>query len=331
VFKPDVTLQGAQLVCGEAHCSNQIQDSKTMEAVVNHMLGVRLRGGIFMTGGFFLGPNDFYERLRTMPVQQLDKIDMTRIDFINQLYGDDALKRAQRIKARFINTTMKVTLLGAAASDALESGQVVSGVGGQYNFVAMSHALPDARLIMMLRATHNNKDGFRSNIVWNYGHVTIPRHLRDVVITEYGIAELRGQSDSEVVKRLIAIADSRFQDGLIQQAKAHGKLEAGYVLPERYRHNLPDVLAQRIQPWTQAGLLPDFPFGTDLTGDEQHMVGAMKRIKELTLHPVDMIGVAARSLWQGKQVESAYAERLGLNRGQTLKDKLVRSLFAANL
>jgi hypothetical protein len=79
------------------------------------------------------------------------------------------LKRAQRRKARFMNTTMIVTLLGAAASDALESGQVVSGVGGQYNFVAMAHALPDARLLMMLRATHDNKDGLKSSIVWNYG------------------------------------------------------------------------------------------------------------------------------------------------------------------
>jgi hypothetical protein len=47
-------------------------------------------GGMFMTGGFFLGPNDFYERLRTMPPQDLAKIDMTRIDFINQLYGNES-------------------------------------------------------------------------------------------------------------------------------------------------------------------------------------------------------------------------------------------------
>jgi uncharacterized protein (UPF0262 family) len=52
-----------------------------------HMLGTRLTHGIFMTGGFFLGPNDFYERLRSMPPQELARIDMTRIDFINQLYG----------------------------------------------------------------------------------------------------------------------------------------------------------------------------------------------------------------------------------------------------
>ena len=34
--------------------------------------------------------------------------------------------------------------------------------------------------------------------------MTIPRHLRDIVITEYGVADLRGQSDAEVVKRLLA-------------------------------------------------------------------------------------------------------------------------------
>ena len=35
-----------------------------------------------------------------------------------------------------------------------------------------------------------------SNVVSNYGHITIPRHLRDIVITEYGIAELRSKTDS---------------------------------------------------------------------------------------------------------------------------------------
>jgi len=284
-----------------------------------------------MTGGFFLGPRDFYERLRTMPPQDLAKIDMTRIDFINQLYGDDALKRAQRKGARFINTTMIVTLLGAAASDALESGQVVSGVGGQYNFVAMSHALPDARLLMMLRATHDNKDGLKSSIVWNYGHVTIPRHLRDVVITEYGVAELRGQSDSEVVKRLIAVADSRFQAELVREAKAHGKLEAHYEVPECYRHNLPEVLAGKLDPWAQAGLLPDFPFGTDLTDDEQHMVRAMKKMKHAGNHPSELIATVVKNLWEGKQAPPAYLERLGLADPHTFKDLLMRRLFAGNL
>ncbi|MBC7620969.1 MAG: acetyl-CoA hydrolase [Candidatus Saccharibacteria bacterium] len=331
IFRSDVSLHDVRLVCASTECSNDLREACTLETVRSAMLGTHLQNGICMTGGFFLGPRDFYERLRSMPAQELAKIDMTRIDFINQLYGDDALKRAQRTKARFINTTMKVTLLGAAASDALESGQVVSGVGGQYNFVAMAHALPDARLLMMLRATHDNKEGLKSSIVWNYGNVTIPRHLRDMVITEYGVADLRGQSDSEVVKRLIAVADSRFQDELVHEAKVHGKLESDYELPERYRHNLPQALQEKLYPWTMAGLLPDFPFGTDLTPDELHMVRAMKKIKHASEHPVELITMAVRSLWQGKDAPAAYLERLGLDDAHSFKDLLVRRLFAGNL
>jgi acyl-CoA hydrolase len=331
VFRPEVTLEGDHLMCDGKRCSHNLLDADVFDCVAQHMLGSRLIGGVFMTGGFFLGPRDFYERLRSMPPQELAKIDMTRIDFINQLYGNDALKRAQRRNARFMNTTMVVTLLGAAASDSLESGQVVSGVGGQYNFVAMSHALADARLIMMLRATHDNKDGLKSSIVWSYGHVTIPRHLRDVVITEYGIAELRGQSDSEVVKRLIAVADSRFQDELVKQAKAHGKLEASYRVPECHRHNLPQALAAKLRPWSQAGLLPDFPFGTDLTDDEQHMVRAMKKMKHASHHPSELLGMAVKSLWDAKEAPPAYLERLGLAEVHSFKDRVMRRLFAGNL
>jgi acyl-CoA hydrolase len=299
------------------------------------LLGTRLAHGIFMTGGFFLGPNDFYQALRDMPPALLDKIDMTRIDFINQLYGrrpgESGLKRAQRYKARLMNTTMKVTLLGAAASDALESGQVVSGVGGQYNFVAMGHALPDARSILMLRATHDNQDGLKSNIVWNYGHVTIPRHLRDIVITEYGVADLRGHADTEVVKRLIAIADSRFQPELVKEAQAHHKLAADYQLPEQYRNNLPAALELKLQPWAQEGLLPPFPFGTDLTSDELHIVGALKRLKHATQHPVELVSLAVRSLWEGKEAPHAYLERLGLDEAHDFKTMFIRRLFAGNL
>ena len=331
IFKPEVRLAGNELVCEDVRAVNDLRDEATFETVGKLMLGSRLTRGIFMTGGFFLGPNDFYERLRSMPPQELAKIDMTRIDFINQLYGDEPLKRAQRVKARFMNTTMIVTLLGAAASDALESGQVVSGVGGQYNFVAMSHALPDARLVMMLRATHDNKDGLKSSIVWNYGHVTIPRHLRDVIVTEYGVAELRGQPDGEVVKRLLAIADSRFQDELVKQAKAHGKLAADYEIPERYRNNTPQALEAKLNPWAEAGLLPDFPFGTDLTEDELHIVRALKKLKHATQHPAELVSMAVRSLWEGKEAPHAYLERLGLADASSFKDMFVRKLFAGNL
>ncbi len=335
VLRPEVRLAGGLLSMGPMKCSADLRDEEAFATAASQMLGTRLLGGVFMTGGFFLGPQDFYERLRTMPPQELAKIDMTRIDFINQLYstsaGDGDLKRAQRVKARFMNTTMMVTALGAAVSDALDSGQVVSGVGGQYNFVAMAHALPDARLVMMLRATHEHRDGPRSSIVWNYGHVTIPRHLRDIVVTEYGVADLRGQPDVEVVQRLIAVADSRFQDELVHQAKAQGKLPAGYEVPERYRHNLPQALHDKLHPWAEAGLLPDFPFGTDLTDDELHIVRALKKLKHASEHPLELVQMAVRSLWEGKEAPHAYLERLGLADAHSFKDLFVRRLFAGNL
>jgi hypothetical protein len=100
-----------------------------------------------------------------MPPQELAKIDMTRIDFINQLYGERPARRTQARAApqgalhehhddRHAAGRRGQRRAGNAA-------QVVSGVGGQYNFVAMAHALPDARLLMMLRATHDNKDGLK--------------------------------------------------------------------------------------------------------------------------------------------------------------------------
>lgn len=331
ILRSGVEIQGSRLVSQDAACTNDLHDADSLAVISEHMLGARLKSGIYMTGGFFLGPNDFYQGLRSMPAQELAKIDMTRIDFINQLYGDDALKRAQRGKASFINTTMIVTLLGAAASDGLETGQVVSGVGGQYNFVAMSHALADARLIMLLRSTHQTKKGPVSSIVWNYGHTTIPRHLRDVVITEYGVADLRGQSDSEVIKRLIAIADSRFQPDLIAQAKAHGKLEASYQLPERYAQNLPEALEAKLHPWAEAGLLPDFPFGTDLTEDELRMVRAMKKIKHASEHPAELLTMTIKSLWEGREAPKVYLDRLGLTEAHSFKDLLIRRLFSGNV
>jgi hypothetical protein len=151
------------------------------------------------------------------------------------------------------------------------------------------------------------------------------------VITEYGVAQLRGQSDGEVVKRMIAIADSRFQDELVRQAKAHGKLDASYEVPESCRNNLPERLAAKIKPWAQAGLLPDFPFGTDLTDEELHMVQAMKKMKRASQHPAQLLTMAVKSLWDGKEAPPEYLERLGLAEVHGFRGLLMRRLFARNL
>ena len=130
------------------------------------------------------------------------RICMMPVSFTNEIFGDEASKRAARVDARFVNSTMMVTLLGAAVSDGLEDGQVVSGVGGQYNFVAQAFALSGARSILALESTRPGKRP-QSNIRWTYGHETIPRHLRDIFITEYGIADVRGKSDADVIAAML--------------------------------------------------------------------------------------------------------------------------------
>ena len=335
LFKPGVTWHPDTLQLGTMTLRNDLRDPSAAAAIAQHLLGERWLQVTLMHGGFFLGPRDFYQALRDLPADLRAKIDMTRIGFINELYddslGSEALKRAQRVKASLINTAMKVSLLGAAASDGLESGQVVSGVGGQYNFVAMAHALPDARSILMLRASHDNKDGLRSSIVWSYAHCTIPRHLRDVVITEYGVADLRGCTDAECIKRLLQIADSRFQADLMAEAKAHGKLEADYQLPEWARHNRPEALRELLRPWRNEGVLPDFPFGTDLDADELIIVRTLKKLKHASRHPVELVGMILRSLGPEKPVPPAYLERLGLAEAKSFKDLFIKRLFASNL
>jgi acyl-CoA hydrolase len=139
-------------------------------------------------GGFILGPRGFYAALRDLPESERRQFSMCGVSFLNQLDGEQqALKIAQRRHARFINSSLMVTLMGAAVSDGLADGRVISGVGGRYNFVAMAHALPDARSILTLRSTREKNSLLTSNIVWNYANATIPRHLRDIVVTEYGV------------------------------------------------------------------------------------------------------------------------------------------------
>ena len=149
--------------------------------------------------GFFVGNQAFYRELREMPREVLDLIAMTAISFTNTLDGDAEAKRAQRAHARFVNTAMVVTLLGAVSSDQLDDGRVVSGAGGQHDLVAMAHALEGARSIIGVRSTRRSNRRTASNIVWRYANATVPRQLRDIVVTEYGIADLRGKSDRDVV------------------------------------------------------------------------------------------------------------------------------------
>ena len=285
--------------------------------------------GVLVHGGFFLGPRDFYQRLREMPLEQRAQFAMTGISFINELYGQEALKRRQRRDARFVNSVFGMTLMGAAVADQLEDGRVLSGVGGQYNFVAQGHALEGARSVLLLRSWREAGGEVNSNLYWTYGHCTIPRHLRDIVITEYGIADLRGQTDSECIARLLAICDSRFQAELMAQAKAAGKLAKGFELDARYRDNTPDRLeAIRAR---HGRLFPEYPLGTDFTAEERDLLRALNWLKsKFKLSEVLELGKAALDA-PGPEGYEAHLARMQLAQPQGLKEELYQRLLLAGL
>jgi acyl-CoA hydrolase len=282
--------------------------------------------GSLLQAAFFLGSRAFYRALREMPEAERAKLAMKAVSFVNELYGDEEAKRRSRVKGRFINNAMMATLLGAVVSDGLEDGRVVSGVGGQYNFVAQAFALGDARSIIMLRATRAAGRRATSNIRWNYGHTTIPRHLRDLVVTEYGIADLRGKTDRDVIAAMLAVTDSRFQDELLRHAKDAGKIEKSFQLPDACRDNTPECIARALAPAHEQGLLPPFPFGSDFTATEQRLIPALELLSSAA--PLQLAGLIAKGLFAGAPAsqEKECLARMGLEPRSSLLDYIYGAL-----
>jgi acyl-CoA hydrolase len=290
------------------------------------------RDGRYLRGAFYLGSKEFYAWLRALEGAAFDGLSMTRVSDINQLYGGrETLDALQRRDARFFNTCMMATVLGAATSDALENGQVVSGVGGQYNFVAMAHALHGGRSILLLRSWRKKRGEVASNILWNYGHATIPRHLRDIYVTEYGSADLRGKSDEDCIIAMLAISDARFLDRLATQAKANGKLRRDFAIPERWRRNTPAYLAQALAPHRER--FPQFPFGSDFSAEELALLPALQRLQGVSTSKRALATFLLSSLWkaQGRPEDEPLLRRLDLAAPRKLSERLLRRLVIAGL
>jgi acyl-CoA hydrolase len=293
-----------------------------------HRAGILKRevDGAVLHAGFFVGSRAFYQALRDMPPDVAAKFRMTSISFVNELFHDEETKRKARVKARFLNDAMIVTLLGAVVSDGLDDGRVISGVGGQYNFVAQAFALQGARSVMILRASRTAGGRTQSNIRWNYGHTTIPRHLRDIVVTEYGIADLRGKSDRDVIAAMLNVTDSRWQGELLRRAKDAKKIERGYEIPREARDNTPDAIARKLKPARDAGLLPDFPFGTDFTEVEQRLLPALQKLKSAST-----LGLLKLLLRPAPSRDKEALARMGLDRPANLRERVYAHLIRAAL
>jgi hypothetical protein len=148
------------------------------------------------------------------------------------------------------------------------------------------------------------------------------------VITEYGIADLRGKSDSEIIKALLNITDSRFQDDLLQKAKDAGKISVGYVIEEKHRNNLPERLDEQMTRFRKAGFFEPFPFGTDFTDEELVIGKALKGLKMQMSEGMSRVTSLGRAISIRRFPDSAtpYLERLALANPKSAKEKMMAKL-----
>ena len=297
LFKRELTFFDGEMTTPEGYkLSNDLNDLDNRKNIYQHCLGEKLINADVIQGGFFLGCQSFYDWLRNLSEEDRRLINMKSVQSINQLYGHEEIDRLHRKDARFVNTCMMMTLSGSAVSDGLENNRLISGVGGQYNFVAMAHALPNGRSILNLRSTRKTGKGETSSIVWNYGHMTIPRHLRDIVVTEFGVADLRGKTDQEIVHQLLNITDSHFQQGLAKAAKENGKISGTYTIDAAFKQNRVEDISKKLSQYKKRGLFKTFPFGTDLTDEEIFIGKALKILQKKKQNPTVMIGTILKGL-----------------------------------
>ncbi|MEQ9562708.1 MAG: acetyl-CoA hydrolase/transferase C-terminal domain-containing protein, partial [Woeseiaceae bacterium] len=167
----------------------------------------------------------------------------------------------------------------------------------------------------------------RSNLRWNYAHSTVPRHHRDIYVSEYGIAATRGLPDAQVIEAMLCIADSSFQAELATQAQKARKLPAGFRLPTDAAGNTPDALRAVFGRDELRQYFPDYPLGTDLTPVEQQLAVALEWLDENTKRPWPRLRTLAAAIAGSNRHPSAIA-RMGLEDASGIGERILRRMLA---
>ncbi len=120
-----------------------------------------------------------------------------------------------------INNTLMVDLFGQCCSESAGPRQI-SGTGGQIDFVNAAWKSNGGKSFLCLSSSYRDRDGLlRSRIMPMLPEgsiVTTPRTLVDRIVTEYGIAHLKGKSTWQRAELLIGIAHPDFRDDLVKNA-----------------------------------------------------------------------------------------------------------------
>jgi acyl-CoA hydrolase len=158
---------------------------------------------------FALGSAKLYKFMHRNPALEMHPVEFTNDPYI----------AARNDKLVAINATMQVDLLGQCGSESLGFSPY-SGTGGQADFVRAANRSKDGKAFIVVPSTA--KDDTISRIVPTLTpgtHVTTSKNDINYVVTEYGVAQLRGKSAKQRVEALIGIAHPNFRNELREAAK----------------------------------------------------------------------------------------------------------------
>ena len=161
-----------------------------------------------MLATFALGSRHLYEYMHRNPALEMHPVDVTNDPSLAGL--NDTLHS--------INGTLQVDLIGQCGSESL-GHRPYSGTGGQMDFVRAANRSKGGKAIIVVPSTA--KGGTVSRIVPTLtagAHVTTGKNDVNYVVTEYGVAQLRGRSARDRARALIEIAHPDFRDGLREEA-----------------------------------------------------------------------------------------------------------------
>jgi acyl-CoA hydrolase/RimJ/RimL family protein N-acetyltransferase len=191
---------------------------------------------------FCMGKKETYEYIHDNPAIEFRTID----------YTNNPLVIAQHENMTAINTALEIDLTGQATAESIGK-QFYSGIGGQADFMRGAVLARDGKTILAMPSTA--EDGKISRIVpflKEGAGVTLHRGDVHYVVTEYGIAYLRGKNIRERAMELIAIAHPDFKSGLIEVAKKLNLIYPDQAFVPGKRGEYPEHL--EIHRTTKSGL-----------------------------------------------------------------------------
>jgi acyl-CoA hydrolase len=162
-----------------------------------------------MVATFALGSKKLYQFMERNPALEMHPADFT----------NDPYLAGQNDKLVSINATLQIDLLGQCGSESL-GPLPYSGSGGQVDFVRAANRSRDGKSFIVLPATARDDTLTRIVPTLTPGtHVTTGKNDINYVVTEFGVAQLRGKSAKQRAQEMIAIAHPDFRAELTEGAR----------------------------------------------------------------------------------------------------------------